>query len=78
MDKYEYLTGEDLGLKLGTVEQAKFGYSSLGMSLSKAFKKDEVKSVTKSMSDFNYYNNHAFFKFYKGDDEFKEMSLNSK
>ena len=29
------------------------------------------------MSDFNY-NNHAFFKFYKGYDEFKKMSLDSK
>ena len=37
LDKYEYLTGEDLGLKSGTVEQAKFEYSPLGMSLSKAF-----------------------------------------
>ena len=30
------------------------------------------------MSDFNYDNNHAFFKFYKGYDKFKEMSLDSK
>ena len=27
LDKYEYLTGEDLGLKPSTVEQAKFEYS---------------------------------------------------
>ena len=30
------------------------------------------------MSDFNYNSNHAFFKFYKEYDEFKEMSLGSK
>ena len=30
MDKYEYLTGEDLGHKPGVVEQAKFEYSPLG------------------------------------------------
>ena len=31
------------------------------------------------MSDFNYDKNHAFFKFfYKGYDEFQEMSLDSK
>ena len=30
LDKYEYLTGEDLGLKPSTIEQAKFGYSPLG------------------------------------------------
>ena len=40
LDKYEYLTGEDLGIKPSTVEQAKFEYSPLDMSLSKAFKKD--------------------------------------
>ena len=28
LDKYEYLTGEDLGLKPSTVEQARFEYSS--------------------------------------------------
>ena len=48
------------------------------MSLSKAFKKDEVKSVTKTKSDFNYDSKYAFYKFYKGYDEFKEMSLDSK
>ena len=37
LDKYEYLAGEDLGLKPSTVEQAKFKYSPLGMSLNKAF-----------------------------------------
>ena len=30
LDKYEYLTGEDLGLKPSTIEQAKFEYSPLG------------------------------------------------
>ena len=78
LDKYELLTGEDLGLKPSTVEQAKFEYSPLGMSLSKAFKKDEVKSVAKSKSDFNYDSKYAFYRFYKGYDEFKEMSLDSK
>ena len=29
LDKYEYLTGEDLGLKPSTIEQAKFEYSPL-------------------------------------------------
>ena len=37
LDKYEYLTGEDLDLKPSTVEQAHFEYSPLGMSLSKVF-----------------------------------------
>ena len=30
LDKYEYLTGEDLGLSPSTVEQEKFEYSPLG------------------------------------------------
>ena len=47
LDKYEYLTGEDLGLKPSTVEKAKFEYSPLGMSLNKAFNKNEVKSDTR-------------------------------
>ena len=29
LHKYEYLTGEDLGLKPSTIEQAKFEYSPL-------------------------------------------------
>ena len=78
LDKYEYLTGEDLSLKPSTVEKEKFEYSPLGMSLSKAFKKDQVKSVAQSRSDFNYDSNHAFYRFYKGYDEFEEMSLDSK
>ena len=48
------------------------------MSLSKAFKKEEVKSVAKSKSDFSYDSNHTFYRFCKGYDEFEEMSLDSK
>ena len=35
LDKYEYLTGEDLGYKPGVVEKVKFEYSPLGEALSK-------------------------------------------
>ena len=35
LDKYEYLTGEDLGLKPNTIEQARFEYSPLGKILIK-------------------------------------------
>ena len=63
---------------MSVIEQAKCEYSPLGMSLNKVFKKDEVKSVPKSKSDFNYDSNHAFFKFYKGYDEFEEITLDSK
>ena len=32
LDKYEYLTGEDLDLEPSTVKQARFEYSPLGKS----------------------------------------------
>ena len=66
LDKYEYFTDEDVGLKPSTVAQAKFEYSPLDMSLSKAFKNDEVKSVASCKKDFNYDSNHAFSNFTKG------------
>ena len=78
LDKYEYLTGEDLGHKPSVFEKARFEYSPLGMPLSKAFKKNEVKSVAKSISDFNHDSKHAFYRFYKRHNEFEEMSLDSK
>ena len=37
LDKYEYLTGENLGLNPSTVEQAKFKYSPLGKFFNKGF-----------------------------------------
>ena len=43
LDKYEYLTGEDLGLKTCTVEQAKFEYSLLVKIFNKGFDKDDEK-----------------------------------
>ena len=43
MDKYEYLTSEDLGLKSSTVEQAKFGHSTLGKIFNKGLDKDDRK-----------------------------------
>ena len=43
MDKYEYLTGEDLGLKPSTVEQTKFEYSPLGKIFTKGLDKDDQK-----------------------------------
>ena len=43
LDKYEYLTGEDLGLKPSTVEQAKFEYSPLGKVFTKGLDKEEEK-----------------------------------
>ena len=43
LDKYDYLTGEDLGLKPSTIEQAKFEYSPLGKIFNKGMDKDDQK-----------------------------------
>ena len=44
LGKYEYLTGEDLGLKPSTVEQAKFEYSPLGKIFNKGLSEDDKKA----------------------------------
>ena len=43
LDKYEYLIGEDLGLKPSTIEQAEFEYSPLGKIFNKGLNKDDQK-----------------------------------
>ena len=78
LQKYEYLTGEDLGQRPSVHEKTRFEYSPLGMSLSKSFKKDNVKNIAKSESDFNYDTNYKFYRFCKQYDEFEEISLDSK
>ena len=41
--EYEYLTGEDLGLKPSIVEQSKFEYSPLGKIFNKGLDKNDQK-----------------------------------
>ena len=43
LDKYEYLTGEDLGLQPSTVDQATFEYSPLGKIFNKGLVKNDQK-----------------------------------
>ena len=43
LDKYEYLSGEDLDLKSSTVEQTKFEYSPLGKIFNKGLDEDDQK-----------------------------------
>ena len=43
LDKYEYLTGEDLGLKPSTVEQARFEHSPLGKVFDKGLTEEDKK-----------------------------------
>ena len=78
LEKYEYLTSEDLGHRPSVLQKTKFEYSPLGMSLSKSFKKDNIKNIANRESDFNYDGKYKFYRFYKQYDEFEEMSLDSK
>ena len=78
LEKYEYLTGEDLGHRPSVLEKTKYKYSPLGMSLSKSFKKYNVKNISNRESDFNYDSKHSFYRFYKEYNEFEAMSLDSK
>ena len=43
LNKYEYLTGEDLGLRPSTIEQTKFEYSALGKIFTKGLDKEKDK-----------------------------------
>ena len=41
LDKYEYLTGEDLGYRTDPVQKARFEYSTLGQVFNKGLTTDE-------------------------------------
>ena len=43
LDKYEYLTGQDLSLKPSSIERAKFEYSPLGKIFNKGLSEDDKK-----------------------------------
>ena len=43
MDKYEYLTGDDLGLKPSSIEQTKFEYFPLGKIFNNRLSEDNKK-----------------------------------
>ena len=80
MDKYEYLTGEDLGYKPNVFEKAKFDHSPLGMVLTNNTKsktnKNKVDNQNKQNKNLIYNSQHSFVKF-KDIGEFKELSLDS-
>ena len=80
MDKYEYLTGEDLGYKPNVFEKAEFEYSPLSMILTNNTKsktnKNKVNNQNKQNKNLIYNSQHSFVTF-KDIGEFKELSLNS-
>ena len=66
LDKYEYLTGEDLGLKPSTVEQAKFEYSPLGKIFNKGLSEEDKKEgILKRLENIKDKNNELLNMFNK-------------
>ena len=78
LEKYEYLTGEDLGYKPKVFEKVKFQYFSLGETLKTNAQTKTDKIVKKDKGDKHLIHNqqHSFAKF-KDVSDFKEMSLDS-
>ena len=75
LDKYEYLTGEDLGLKTSTVEQAKVEYSLLGKIFSKGLDKDDKKEgLSKRLENIKDKNEKQFEAIKdQGEEQLKEL-----
>ena len=64
LDKYEYLTGEDLGYKPHVIQRAEFEYFPLGEAFNKVFKKDDKnKKAIKYSNDLFYSSVHNFNKY---------------
>ena len=79
VEKYEHLTGEDLGHRPSMLEKTKFEYSPLGAVLADNIKKTNMNKVNmKKKKDKNliYSSQHSFIKF-KDINEFKELLLDS-
>ena len=58
LDKYEYLTGEDLGYKPDALTQEKFEYSPLGKTLTfGSNKEDKKEGLLKRLENINKANN---------------------
>ena len=64
LDKYEYLSGEDLRLKPSTFEQAKFEFSPLGKFFNKGLREDhkqlKIKKKIKVKLSTGIKSSHLF------------------
>ena len=80
MEKYEYLTSEDLGHRPSVLEKTKFEYSPLATFLANNVKKkantNKVNIKKKQDKHWIFNSQHSYTKF-KDIDEFKELSLDS-
>ena len=80
LEKYEYLTGKDLGLKTSVFEKVKFEYSSLGMTLINNTKNKTNKNKAYNKNKQNKYlvfNPQYSFTKFKDIDGFEYLSLDS-
>ena len=79
LDKYEYLTGEDIGLKPSTVEQARFEYSPLGKVFKRGLddkddKKEGLLKRQKNLVDKNQKLSNAVSKAIKAGKNLRNVS----
>ena len=59
LEKYEYLTGEDLGYKPDVIQKAKFKYSPLGKVFNKGLDEtDEKEGLLKRLKNIEGNNKH--------------------
>ena len=80
LDKYEYLTGQNLGRKPNVFEKAKFEYSTLGMVLTNnnKSKTNKNKAGNKKKQDKNvFYNSRYSFAKFKSIYELNKLSYYS-
>ena len=58
LDKYKYLTGEDLGYKPDVVTQARFEYSPLGQVFNKGLddKENKKEGLSRKLKNIKYEN----------------------
>ena len=81
LDKYELLTGEDLGLKPSTIELTKFEYSPLGKIFNKRLSEDDKKKLLlkrfKNIEDENKVKNKVENKVIKEVTDFVDQPLSS-
>ena len=75
MNKYEYLTGEDLNLKPSTIEQARFEYSPLGKIFNKGLSEDDKKEgLLKRLENIKDNNEKQLQAVkYQGEKQLKEL-----
>ena len=75
LDKYELLTGEDLGLKPSTVEQAKFEYSPLVKIFNKGLSEDDKKEgLLKRLKNIEDKNGKSLEVKNKANENIKEVN----